>query len=145
MTSAIPSNDSAGSSEGVSTVRPYQEERPWGNFRRFTQNEQSTVKVISVNPGAVLSLQSHAGRSEFWHVLSGEGAVEIGLPIADSGAGGEIVKTLVKKGDEFFIPVGAKHRLSAAENSALEILEIAMGNFDESDIVRFEDKYGRVS
>jgi len=26
----------------------------------------------------------------------------------------------------------------------MEVLEIALGEFDENDIVRYEDKYGRV-
>lgn len=114
-------------------VRPYQEERPWGNFRQFTRNASSTVKIITVNTNESLSLQSHASRSEFWHVVSGSGIVEID---------GE--KFAAKKGDEFEIAIGSKHRLSAG-SEGLEILEIAQGEFDEADIVRYEDKYGRMT
>ncbi len=115
-----------------SGIDAYQEERPWGNFRQFVKDAPCTVKIITVNPGAMLSLQSHEGRAEFWHVLGGEGIVEI-----------DGTKSDVRKGDEYSIPQGAKHRLGAAEGSALEVLEIATGHFDESDIVRYEDRYGR--
>ena len=31
----------------------YEEQRPWGRFRRFTLNQFSTVKLITLNPGQV--------------------------------------------------------------------------------------------
>jgi len=110
----------------------YQEERPWGNFRQFTHNVSSTVKIISVKPGEILSLQSHEKRSEFWHVVSGSGTVEI----AD-------IKKDTIVGDEHKIEVGEKHRLGAGPEG-ITVLEIAFGYFDEKDIVHYEDKYGRV-
>jgi mannose-1-phosphate guanylyltransferase/mannose-1-phosphate guanylyltransferase/mannose-6-phosphate isomerase len=110
----------------------YQEERPWGNFRQFTHNIFSTVKIITVKPNEILSLQSHQKRSEFWHVISGDGIVEIG----------EIKKNTVV-GDEHEIAVGEKHRLGAGQNG-IQVLEIAFGDFDEDDIVHYEDKYGRL-
>ncbi|MDE2030759.1 MAG: phosphomannose isomerase type II C-terminal cupin domain [Patescibacteria group bacterium] len=110
----------------------YQEERPWGNFRRFTNNTPSTVKIITINPGESLSLQSHKERSEFWKVTGGGGVCEVN---------GE--KHNFNIGDEKLIPVGAKHRIIAGDKG-IEVLEIALGNFNEEDIVRYEDKYGRV-
>ena len=109
----------------------YQEERPWGNFRQFVHDIPCTVKILTVKPNGTLSLQSHEKRSEFWRVIKGSGFVEI----ADE-------KFEVKEGDEYEIPVGTKHRLGA-QNEELQILEIATGGFDEGDIIRYEDKYGR--
>ena len=109
----------------------YEETRPWGNFRRFTSNEPSTVKIITILPGQSLSLQTHQKRSEFWHILSGNGVVDI------DNVGSEALK-----GSEFFIEIGQTHRATAHDNP-LEILEVAFGEFDESDISRIEDKYGR--
>ncbi len=40
----------------------YEEERPWGVFRKFTDNKPSTVKIITVKPNEELSLQSHNKR-----------------------------------------------------------------------------------
>lgn len=110
----------------------FQIERPWGNFRQFTHNNSSTIKIVTVKPNETLSLQSHKNRSEFWHVISGYGTIEIG----------EIKKNTIV-GDEHEIKVGEKHRLSAGPDG-VQVLEIASGDFDEADIIHYEDKYGRV-
>lgn len=105
--------------------------RPWGMFERFTLNEKSTVKIITVKPGEAFSLQTHAHRREFWRVISGMGTITIGEK-ADE----------VSPGDEFLIAEGVAHRAEGGPEG-LVFLEIAFGEFDESDIVRIEDKYGR--
>lgn len=110
----------------------FQIERPWGNFRQFTHNELSTVKIITVKPNEALSLQSHNKREEFWHVIGGSGFVEIGG-----------VKKETTTGDEYEIKIEEKHRLSAGPEG-IQVLEIATGDFDETDIIHYEDKYGRV-
>jgi mannose-6-phosphate isomerase-like protein (cupin superfamily) len=110
----------------------YQEERPWGFFRRFTNNEPSTVKIITIKPNEELSLQSHKNREEFWRVIKGDGIFEVGEK-----------KYIVEEGIEQSIPFKTKHKATAG-SEGIEILEIAFGDFDEGDIVRYEDKYGRV-
>jgi mannose-6-phosphate isomerase-like protein (cupin superfamily) len=112
-------------------IKPFQVERPWGNFRQFTLNTLSTVKILTILPHQELSLQSHAKRGEFVRVLRGEGTLEIGNEKHD-----------IKEGEEYFIPVGTRHRIAAGP-LGLVYLEIAMGTFDENDEVRYEDKYGR--
>lgn len=109
----------------------YEENRPWGSFRRFTLNTPSTVKIIKVNPNQSLSLQTHSKRAEFWNVIAGEGTIEI-----------DGVKNPATVGAEFFVNKGSSHRITAGDMT-LEILEIAIGKFEEEDIVRLEDKYGR--
>jgi mannose-6-phosphate isomerase-like protein (cupin superfamily) len=118
--------------EHTSPLSPFIEKRPWGSFIQFTKNTPSTVKIISVYAGESLSLQYHHHRSEFWKVLSGSGKVTIGESIL-----------LAEKGNEFFIPKGILHRISAITD--LEILEIALGDFDEADIIRTEDRYNRIT
>lgn len=110
---------------------PFQIERPWGYFRQFSKNTPTTVKIISLKPNEMLSLQSHAQREEFWHVISGSGSAEIGED-----------KKGIKIGDELTVLLGVKHRL-AAGTAGLEVLEISYGNFSEEDIIRYADKYGR--
>jgi len=105
--------------------------RPWGNFERFTLNETSTVKIITVNPGEAFSLQVHANRDEFWRIVSGSGTVYL------NGSSHP-----AKSGDSFYCPRGTEHRAMAGEEP-LVFLEIAFGVFNESDITRLEDKYGR--
>lgn len=105
--------------------------KPWGQFEEFTYNEITTVKVLSVNKGGSLSLQDHGHRSEFWRILSGHPSVTVG----------ETVK-IAKPGDEFIIEALQPHRLEAPGDD-VQVLEIAHGKFDEEDIVRIKDKYGR--
>ncbi|MFZ2500568.1 MAG: phosphomannose isomerase type II C-terminal cupin domain [Minisyncoccia bacterium] len=107
------------------------EERPWGNFERFTLNETTTVKIITVRAGEAISLQTHEHRGEFWRVIAGSGSVQI------DGRDSE-----AHEGDSFFIPQHATHRANGGP-SGLTFLEIAFGDFDEKDIERLEDRYGR--
>jgi mannose-6-phosphate isomerase-like protein (cupin superfamily) len=107
------------------------EDRPWGSFNRFTLNEPSTVKIVCVSAGKEFSLQYHHNRAEFWRIIHGEGV----LTLADA-------RRNVHAGDEIEIPVGVEHRLLAGASDLL-ILEIALGNFDESDITRLKDDFGR--
>lgn len=109
------------------------EVRPWGSFERFTLNEASTVKVLVINPGEQLSLQTHAHRDEFWHVVKGSGQAQIGE-----------AERQVAEGDSVFVPRGTLHRLTAGE-AGLSVLEIAFGQFAETDEVRLADAYGRAA
>ena len=107
------------------------DERPWGNFRQFTENQPSTVKILFVRAHEEDSLQTHARREEFWHILSGSGTVMVGDVELEAHAG-----------SEFFIPAGVQHRLRGGPEG-LRLLEIAFGDFDENDEVRIDDDYGR--
>jgi mannose-1-phosphate guanylyltransferase/mannose-1-phosphate guanylyltransferase/mannose-6-phosphate isomerase len=115
----------------MSLNKPFTIEKPWGYFRQFTHNEQTTVKILSVNAGEKLSLQTHAKRKEFWRVIVGNPTLTIGEETIDT-----------QPGDEFTIEIGQKHRIATTDTDVI-ILEIASGYFDEDDIVRFEDKYNR--
>ena len=113
----------------------YGEERPWGRFRRLVHNEPCTVKVITVLPGQRLSLQSHERRSELWVFLDPGGVWEI-----------DGVEGKPEPDDKVFIPCGARHRLAAAADAPapVRVVEVGFGDFDEDDIVRYEDAYGRI-
>lgn len=112
---------------------PYQEKRPWGDFRQFTLNEKSTVKIITVKPSQSLSLQYHQTRGEFWRVIAGTPRVTV------NG-----VSKVYQSGSEIYVAPGAHHRITA-EADLVVILEIARGHFDERDITRIDDTYGRSS
>lgn len=107
------------------------DERPWGSFDQFTLNEASTVKILRIKESEMFSLQFHHHRTEFWYVISGTGTVII------DGKEHEAVT-----GDEFFIDKEMRHRIIGGIGG-IEVLEISMGEFDEDDIERLEDKYGR--
>ncbi len=108
------------------------EERPWGSFERFTLNEPTTVKIVTVKSGEAISLQTHNDRDEFWRVIRGSGTITLGEE--DHAA---------TEGESFFCVRGTKHRVMGGPEG-LSILEIAFGNFDEGDITRLEDRYGRI-
>jgi len=108
-------------------------ERPWGEFERFTQNEQTTVKILTINASEELSLQTHEYRDEFGKVIRGSGVIHIG------GKENE-----VRESDSFFIPRNTAHR-AIAGSEGLSFLEISFGDFDENDEKRIDDKYGRVA
>jgi len=105
--------------------------RPWGDFERFTLNEKTTVKIITVNEGESISLQTHEHRDEFWRVLSGSGVIRIGTTDHEA-----------HEGSAFFCPRHEEHRVTGGKRGTV-FLEIAFGDFDEKDIERLEDRYGR--
>ena len=109
----------------------FTEERPWGSEENFTRNETSTVKILRVAAGKRFSLQKHSKRSEYWKVIEGNGIAQSGDDIRE-----------VKVGDEIQIHVGDLHRLTGGEHG-IAVLEISFGEFDEQDIVRTEDDFGR--
>lgn len=106
-------------------------EKPWGHFDQFTQNENTTVKIHSIKPSSALSLQYHDQRAEFWYIISGHPVLTIGDK-----------KITANPGEEFMIARLEKHRIET-KDEAVQILEICYGEFDEEDIVRLEDNYGR--
>ena len=110
----------------------HEEHRPWGSFEQFTLNEPTTVKILRVDAGKRFSLQKHTHRSEWWKVIEGDGIAQTNEE-----------KRHVVKGDVVELPVGTLHRLEGGENG-IAVLEISFGEFDENDIVRTEDDFGRV-
>ena len=104
--------------------------RPWGNFRQFALNKESTVKLLTINPHQKLSLQSHKKREENWYFLD-KAIAQVGNK-----------KFPVKEGDFIHVKKNEKHKIIAQKNR-VRLIEIAFGKFSESDEKRFEDKYGR--
>ncbi|MDZ4202915.1 MAG: mannose-1-phosphate guanylyltransferase/mannose-6-phosphate isomerase [Gallionella sp.] len=108
--------------------------RPWGSYTVLEEDPEGfKLKRIEVAPGARLSLQSHAHRSEHWVVVSGVATV----------TNGDDVIT-VHKNQSTYIPIGAKHRLENLGSEPLHIVEIQVGEYlGEDDIQRYDDNYGR--
>ena len=106
-------------------------EKPWGKFTTYALNEKCTVKILEINKGGILSLQKHKKRSEKWIPLDEGVTIQTGKK-----------KFNAKKGKEYLIPKNSLHRAGAKKKS--RILEISSGKFDEKDIIRVEDKYGRI-
>ena len=108
--------------------------RPWGDYDQVDRGDKFQVKRITVKPGQKLSLQLHHHRTEHWVVVSGTAKVHIG----------EDVKML-KENESIFIPKETIHSLENTGPVDLEIIEVQTGDYlGEDDIVRLDDKYGRI-
>ena len=106
-------------------------ERPWGSFRQYAHNQPVTVSLMSVRPGQRLSFQSHTGRAELWIVLDEGAAVQV-----------DDATYYPHAGDEIWIPANARHRLSST-GPTVRVLEVAFGDWQQEDIVRYADDYAR--
>ncbi len=106
--------------------------RPWGKFRSYPYQLARSIKIITVQPGRALSLQYHLRRNEFWVIL------DEGVEVTVSE---RVWRPL--KNEEIFIPRRAPHRVRCVGENPARIMEIWMGDSDESDIVRLKDEYGR--
>lgn len=108
--------------------------RPWGSYDSISNGDRYQVKKITVKPGAKLSVQMHHHRAEHWVVVSGTAKVTKG----DS-------TYLVSENQSTYISIGEVHALENPGKIPLHLIEIQSGAYlAEDDIVRFEDKYGRV-
>ena len=107
--------------------------RPWGSYDSIDSADNFQVKRLIVKPGAVLSLQKHAHRSEHWVVVKGKARItkndeEFDLNVNEST----------------YISIGDVHRIANPYDEPVHIIEVQCGDYlGEDDIVRLEDNYGR--
>jgi len=109
-----------------------EDHRPWGMFRRYPHEDAGSIKIITINPGAALSLQYHDQRDEYWVVLDSGLEITVGDRVFSPAAN-----------EEIFIPRGTPHRIRNGGQVPARIMEIWIGRSGESDIVRLKDDYGR--
>lgn len=108
--------------------------RPWGYYTVLGEGKGFLTKMIHVNPGQKLSVQSHEHRSEHWVVLEGKAKVVL-----------EGKDLFLSPGHSVDIPVKAIHSLQNPYEEDLKIVEVQKGDLlIEEDIIRYEDMYGRV-
>jgi len=108
--------------------------RPWGNYDSIDHGTRFQVKHIIVNPGEKLSVQMHHHRAEHWIVVAGTAKVSI-----------DDKQMLLTENESTYIPIGAVHSLENPGKVALELIEVQSGSYlGEDDIVRLDDRYGRV-
>jgi mannose-6-phosphate isomerase len=111
------------------------ETRPWGQFTVLSEAPDHKVKRLTVSPGCRLSYQTHSHRSEHWFIVNGTGIVTI-----DGN------DTPIGPGSCIDIPVGSAHRVSCTGNDDLVLIEVQHGeSFEEDDIVRLDDDFGRTA
>ena len=108
--------------------------KPWGKYLNILDENYTKVKQIIIKPGESPSYQYHHKRSEIWVIVKGTVEVRLDDDIKTYGVG-----------DVVNVPVGAKHQPKNIGDEDLVFIEIQLGEyFGEDDIVRLEDKYGRV-
>lgn len=109
------------------------DERPWGNYLVLADEKTHKVKRITVYPNKKLSLQRHKYRQEHWYLLCGKAEVTLNDK-----------KIILPVNQAIDIPYQAIHRISNIGDENVQFIEIQTGSsFDESDIERLEDDYGR--
>lgn len=109
-------------------------ERPWGRYIVLYTGPGITVKILRVSAGSMLSLQLHEHRDETWWLL--DEADDVRLVI-----NGETLTAT--PGVLYHVPRLALHRIVNDSPTDVRILEVMRGEYDEDDIVRVHDKYGR--
>jgi len=112
--------------------------RPWGEFVKFCENEKTTVKIIKVKAGHSLSYKKHTNRDEMWIALD-QGLIAL---VGDE----TIFMRDVAVGEyPIWIPRGTLHSVkNVNEGFDVRFMEISFGDFDESDMERIRDNYGRI-
>jgi len=109
--------------------------RPWGWYTVLGEPDDdpiAAVKILRVDPGQMLSLQTHELRRERWiPINNGLGAI-----IGDE-------EIALKAQCIYEIPAGVQHRLFDKSGLGGSVIEVMYGIYDENDITRLKDMYVR--
>ena len=109
--------------------------RPWGNYKNFFKGENFLLKELTVNKMSSISLQKHHHRAEHWTVIRGKPKITVGKKIF-----------FKKTNESVFIPKGSIHRIENVYKETIKIVEAQLGSvLKETDIIRYQDIYGRVN
>jgi len=113
--------------------KPVRVDKPWGYELIWAHTDRYVGKILHVNQGHALSLQYHRIKDETIHLLSGRLELQ-------TGAGDALETKVLEPGESFHITVGLRHRMIARVDC--DVLEASTPELD--DVVRLEDRYGRV-
>ncbi len=109
--------------------------RPWGKYTNLFKGNNFLIKELYVKPNGLLSLQKHFHRSEHWLIIQGKPKITINNQFY-----------FKKPNETVFIPKKTIHRIHNPNKKPVKIMEAQLGLIlKETDIVRYEDIYGRVN
>ena len=109
--------------------------RPWGRYVNLFEGKDFLVKELTVNSHSSISLQKHHHRSEHWMITQGKPKITINKK-----------KFYITPDQSVFIATGAIHRIENDFKKPIKIIEVQTGPIlKETDIVRYQDIYGRVN
>lgn len=113
---------------------PHRVEKPWGHELIWARTDRYVGKILHIEPGHLLSLQYHERKDETIFVLRGE----IIFRVQEDG---QMVERPMREGERYHITAGTVHQMEAVVVS--DLLEVSTPELD--DVVRLQDRYGRVS
>ncbi len=112
---------------------PFRVEKPWGHELIWARTDRYVGKILHIEHGHLLSLQYHEHKDETIHVLTGEIIFRVQID-------GEMTEQRMKAGESYHITPNTVHQMEAVVSS--DLLEVSTPELD--DVVRIEDRYGRV-
>ncbi len=108
--------------------------KPWGRYVNLFKGKNFLIKELTINAKSSISLQKHKYRSEHWVVIKGRPRITINTK-----------KFFKNVNDSIYIPLGNIHRIENLNSKPVKIMEAQIGStLKESDIIRYQDVYGRV-
>ncbi len=113
---------------------PTHVEKVWGYELIWADTKDYIGKILHIRAGEACSLQYHERKDETIHLLHGEMRFEAGM------SPDKLENIDFKIGDSYHIRAGVIHRMIAITDC--DVLEVSTP--DLSDVVRLEDRYGRV-
>ena len=108
--------------------------RPWGRYTNLFEGKEFLIKELFLKSKGILSLQKHHHRAEHWLITQGNPKITLNKNIFNK-----------KPNEHIFIPLEAIHRIQNPGKKPVKIMEAQVGSIlKETDIVRYQDIYGRV-
>ena len=112
---------------------PRRVEKPWGYELWWAVTPHYAGKILHVDAGQSLSLQSHREKDESSYLLSGR------LRLTRGPSAEELTTEEVGPGFAWHVEPGTVHSIEALEDA--DVIEVSTPQLD--DVVRLRDRYGR--
>ncbi len=108
--------------------------KPWGHEEIWARTEKYVGKILVIKAEESLSKQYHKQKDETILVLEGELSLDL-------ERGKEKKSFILLPGEVYHVTPGMIHRMSALK-AEVKLVEVSTPEVE--DVVRLEDKYGRV-
>jgi mannose-6-phosphate isomerase-like protein (cupin superfamily) len=113
---------------------PHRVEKPWGYELIWARTDHYVGKILHINAGESLSLQYHEVKDETIFLFTGTMRFWAGSSMDD------LEEVHLEAGEAFRVTPYTIHRMQAITDC--DVLEASTPYLD--DVVRLEDRYGRV-
>ena len=114
---------------------PHRVDKPWGYELIWAETTQYVGKVLHINAGESLSLQYHEVKDETIFLFSGTMLFWAGPSLEG------LKEVRLETGEAFRVLPETIHRMQAITDC--DVMEASTPHLD--DVVRLEDRYGRVA